>query len=99
MCCTHIKYILTENGYLAQTISRINPILNGVRGSNPIILLYPSITSESQVLMDNERNSLNMVRFFIDAKYLLLFFAVGFCGSFTTMSSFALESNNLLENK
>ena len=34
----------------------------------------------------------------LDAKYSLLF-AVGFCGSFTTMSSFALESNNLLENK
>lgn len=27
-----------------------------------------------------------------------LFAAVGFCGSFTTMSSFALESTNLLEN-
>jgi CrcB protein len=25
--------------------------------------------------------------------------AVGFCGSFTTMSSFALESINLLDNK
>jgi fluoride exporter len=34
----------------------------------------------------------------LDTKYSLLF-AVGFCGSFTTMSSFALESNNLLENK
>lgn len=61
-----IKYILTENGYLAQMINRINPILNRIRGSSPIILLYPSITSESQVLLDNERNSLNMVRFFIE---------------------------------
>lgn len=34
----------------------------------------------------------------LDAKYSLLF-AVGFCGSFTTMSSFLLESINLLENK
>lgn len=33
----------------------------------------------------------------LDAQYSL-FAAVGFCGSFTTMSSFALESTNLLED-
>ena len=33
----------------------------------------------------------------IDGKYSL-FLAVGFCGSLTTMSSFALDSSNLLEN-
>jgi CrcB protein len=32
----------------------------------------------------------------LDAQYSL-FVAVGFCGSFTTMSSFALETTNLLE--
>jgi CrcB protein len=34
----------------------------------------------------------------LDTKYSLLF-AIGFCGSFTTMSSFALESVNLFNNK
>lgn len=33
----------------------------------------------------------------LDGKYSL-FAAVGFCGSLTTMSSFALDSSNLLDN-
>lgn len=35
--------------------------------------------------------------FNLDAKYTL-FFAVGFCGSFTTMSSFELETINLVDS-
>ena len=34
----------------------------------------------------------------LDGRYSL-FAAVGFCGSLTTMSSFALDSSNLLENQ
>ena len=34
----------------------------------------------------------------LDPRYSLLF-AIGFCGSLTTMSSLALEVNNLIDNK
>jgi CrcB protein len=40
--------------------------------------------------------SILSVGFNLDPQYSLLV-AVGFCGSFTTMSSFALETTNLLE--
>ncbi len=41
--------------------------------------------------------SVAALAFSFDPKYSLLF-AVGFCGSLTTMSSFALETSNIIDS-
>jgi CrcB protein len=68
-----------------------SPILLGILPINVLIINI----SGSFILGVFSIISMN---FNLDTKYSILL-AVGFCGSFTTMSSFALESINLLDNK
>lgn len=67
------------------------PVLFGIMGSNVIIvnIIGSFILGVFSVLSV----SLNL-----DPKYSFLI-AIGFCGSLTTMSSFALESVTMFENK
>jgi CrcB protein len=68
-----------------------SPILLGILPINVLIINI----SGSFILGVFSIISMN---FNLDTKYSILL-AVGFCGSFTTISSFALESINLLDNK
>jgi CrcB protein len=90
-----IEFILLSIGALAGAFLRYkmtsSPILFGFL---PVNVLLVNIIGSFIVGIF----SILSTAFNLDPKYTL-FLAVGFCGSFTTMSSFALESINLLDNK
>jgi fluoride exporter len=68
-----------------------SPLLLGVLPINILIVnLVGSFILGSFVILSQQWN--------LDEKYALLV-AIGFCGGLTTMSSFALESSNLIDNK
>lgn len=90
-----IEFILLSIGALAGAFLRYkmtsSPMLFGFL---PVNVLLVNIIGSFIV----GTFSILSTTFNLDPKYSL-FLAVGFCGSFTTMSSFALESINLLDNK
>src|SRR6476619_635171 len=90
-----IEFVLLAMGALAGAFLRYkiasSPILFGVFPLN--VLIINVVGSFILGIFSILSVSLNL-----DTKYSILL-AVGFCGSFTTMSSFALESINLLDNK
>ena len=90
-----IEFVLLAMGALAGAFLRYkiasSPILFGVLPLN--VLIINVVGSFILEIFSFLSVSLNL-----DTKYSILL-AVGFCGSFTTMSSFALESINLLDNK
>ena len=90
-----IEFILLSIGALAGAFLRYkmtsSPMLFGFL---PVNVLLVNIIGSFIVGIF----SILSTTFNLDPKHSL-FLAVGFCGSFTTMSSFALESINLLDNK
>jgi CrcB protein len=90
-----IEFVLLAVGALAGAFLRYkiasSPVLFGVLPLN--VLIINVVGSFILGIFSFLSVSLNL-----DTKYSILL-AVGFCGSFTTMSSFALESINLLDNK
>ena len=90
-----IELILLVVGAVAGALLRYKIVSSPMLlGTLPINVLFVNIIGSFILGIF----SIVTVSWNLDTKYSILV-AIGFCGSLTTMSSFALETNNLLDNK
>ena len=90
-----IEFVLLAVGALAGTFLRYKIVSAPLwLGSLPLNVLAINVLGSFILGVF----SIVSITWNLDPKYSLLV-AIGFCGSFTTMSSFALETSNLLDNK